>query len=55
MLLRGNIATDEDGTQNQPLAIAFSYGSGHVVYTTFHNEAGVTIDQLAVLRYFIYY
>lgn len=55
VLVRGNIATDQDGTQNQPLAIAFSYGTGHVVYTTFHNEAGVTIDQLAVLRYFIYY
>lgn len=55
VLVRGTIATDQDGSQNQPLAIAFSYGSGHVVYTTFHNEAGITADQLVVLRYFIYY
>lgn len=55
VLLRGNIATDNDGTQNQALAISLSHGSGRVVYTTFHNEAGITADQLVVLRYFIYY
>ena len=41
--------------QNQPLAIAITHGQGRVVYTTFHNEAGVTQDQLAVLRYFIHF
>lgn len=55
VLVRGTIATDEDGPQNQALAIAFNHGTGHVVYTTFHNEAGITADQLVVLRYFIFY
>jgi hypothetical protein len=55
VLVRGTVATDLSGSQNQALAISFTVGSGRVVYTTFHNEAGVTIDQLAVLRYFIYY
>jgi hypothetical protein len=39
----------------QPLAISITHGTGRVVYTTFHNEAGVTADQLAVLRYFIFF
>lgn len=29
-------------------------GEGRVVFTTFHNEAVVTPDQVAVLRHFIY-
>lgn len=55
VLVRGNIATDDDGTQDQALAISMAHGAGRVVYTTFHNEAGITADQLVVLRYFIYY
>lgn len=45
---------DAGGTQTNPLAVVLDYGAGHLVYTTFHNEAGVTDDQLKVLYYFIY-
>jgi hypothetical protein len=61
VLLRGNVTGFDGDTfdpqtfNNQPLAISFSHGSGRVVYTTFHNEAGVTTDQLAVLRFFIFF
>lgn len=61
VLLRGTVTgydeeTFEPGTfANQPLAISITHGQGRVVYTTFHNEAGVTADQLAVLRFFIHY
>jgi hypothetical protein len=30
------------------------HGQGRLVFTTFHNEAGATADQIAVLRHFIY-
>lgn len=41
-------------TYTRPLAVVLDHGAGHLVYTTFHNEAGVTDDQLKVLYYFIY-
>lgn len=61
VLLRGNVTGSDAVTfetktfSNQPLAISITHGTGRVVYTTFHNEAGVTADQLAVLRYFIFF
>ena len=54
MLLRGNYQSDAGAVTNRALAIAKTEGSGKVVYTSFHNEAGVTADQIAVLRYFVY-
>ena len=45
---------NDEGNAPEPLAVLVERGEGRVVYTTFHNEAGVTEDQLAVLRYFIY-
>ncbi|HEX7122218.1 MAG TPA: carboxypeptidase regulatory-like domain-containing protein [Gemmatimonadaceae bacterium] len=55
VLVRGTITTDDNVTEDQPLALVINYGAGRVVYTTFHNEAGVTSDQLVALRYFIFY
>ena len=52
VLLEGVVNSDDNPPE--PLAVLLEPGSGRVVYTTFHNEAGVTQDQLAVLRYFIY-
>lgn len=52
VLVNGVINDEENAPE--PLAVLFERGEGRVVYTTFHNEAGVTEDQLAVLRYFIY-
>lgn len=40
--------------QDGPLAIALEHGDGQVVYTSFHNNAVATSDQVAVLMYFIY-
>jgi hypothetical protein len=49
-------ATVREGSTSldQPIAIEILHGSGKVIYTTFHNEAGVTADQIVVLRYFIF-
>ena len=42
-------------TQNRPLAMSFVEGSGHILFTTFHNAADATPDQVKVLRFFIYF
>jgi hypothetical protein len=60
ILLRGTVTGYADSSTettfpNQPLAISITHGTGRVVYTTFHNEAGVTADQRVVLRYFIFF
>jgi hypothetical protein len=54
VLVRGSFDGYDQTYTNKPLAVYFAKGSGDVVYTSFHNEAGVTADQKAVLRYFIY-
>jgi uncharacterized protein YjdB len=54
VLLRGNYTAQSVQRTNQPLAFVISLGSGRLVFTTFHNEAGATADQIAVLRHFIY-
>lgn len=57
VLLQGSYTVD-GGTmtaQNKALAFVVTEGQGRLVYTTFHNEAAATQDQMAVLRYFIYY
>lgn len=54
VLLRGAFANYDTTYENKPLAILIPHGQGKVVFTSFHNEAGVTIDQLAVLRYFVF-
>lgn len=51
VLLRG---TPNEAEDEEPLAVRFDAGEGRVVYTSFHNEAGVTEDQVVVLRYFVY-
>ncbi len=52
VLLRGQPLQLDEG--DEPLAITFNLGSGRVVYTTFHNTAGVPSEQEGVLRYYIY-
>lgn len=52
VLVNGVINDEENAPE--PLAVLLERGEGRVVYTTFHNEADVSEDQLAVLRYFIY-
>jgi hypothetical protein len=54
VLLRGSYATYTGQVQNRPLAIVIEEGQGRIIYTSFHNEAGVTSDQLQVLRYYVY-
>lgn len=54
VLLRGDYDTGAETVLDRPLAIVVEEGAGRIIYTTFHNEAGVTIDQLAVLRYYVY-
>ncbi len=39
---------------NKPLAVSFIYGSGKVLYTSFHNETNVTSDVVQVLIGFLY-
>jgi hypothetical protein len=54
VLVRGTFEYGTDVYTDKPLAIVLAKGNGKVVFTSFHNEAGVTDDQLDVLRYFIY-
>lgn len=54
VLVRGSFESGVDTYTDKPLAIVLAKGNGKVVFTSFHNEAGVTDDQLDVLRYFIY-
>jgi hypothetical protein len=54
VLLRGTYLANGSQRANQPLAFMVTHGSGRLVFTTFHNETGVTQDQIAVLRHFIY-
>jgi uncharacterized protein YjdB len=54
VLLRGSYLADGVQRVNQPIAFVIPQGSGRLVFTTFHNEAGATQDQIAVLRHFIY-
>ena len=54
VLLRGSYTASGAQRTNQPIAFMVPQGSGRLVFTTFHNEAGATQDQIAVLRHFIY-
>jgi uncharacterized protein YjdB len=54
VLLRGSYEASGAQRTNQPIAFMVPQGSGRLVFTTFHNEAGATQDQIAVLRHFIY-
>jgi uncharacterized protein YjdB len=54
VLVRGTYVSGAVPRTNQPLAIVIPHGAGKIVFTTFHNEAGATADQIAVLRHFIY-
>jgi uncharacterized protein YjdB len=53
-LLRGSYTAGGLQRTNQPTAFVIQQGAGRLVFTTFHNEAGATADQIAVLRHFIY-
>ena len=39
--------------EDRPLAIEIQAGDGRVVYTSFHNSASATADQIAVLEHYI--
>ena len=54
VLVRASYTAGGVQQTNQPIAISIPQGSGRLVFTTFHNEAGATADQVAVLRHFIY-
>ena len=52
-LLRGDIQGWGGTMEDTPLAIEIAYGEGRVVYTSFHNSAAATEDQIAVLEHYI--
>jgi hypothetical protein len=54
VLLRGSFTDGEQTHADKPLALLITHGSGKVVFTSFHNESGVTPDQLALLRYYVF-
>lgn len=45
-----NYDTGDTVTATKPLLVHFAYGDGGVILTTFHNEANVTADSLAILK-----
>jgi hypothetical protein len=54
VLLRGTFVSGDQTYADKPLAILIPHGSGKVVFTSFHNESGLTPDQLALLRYYVF-
>lgn len=52
VLLRGQPNEIESGTE--PLAFTFTRGNGRVIFTTFHNSASASEDQIQVLSYYIF-
>jgi len=54
VLLRATYFSEGEERDNKPIAFMVPLGAGRLVFTTFHNEAGATQDQIAVLRHFIY-
>lgn len=54
VLLRANYQGDRGPVTNGPLAISIEHGLGQVVYTSFHNVAAPTEDQVAALSYFVF-
>ena len=54
VLLRGTYLAEDNPRNDQPIAFVITEGSGRLVFTTFHNDAEATQDQIAVLRHFIY-
>lgn len=52
VLLNGQPQELDSGSE--PLAITYNTDPGRLVYTTFHNEAGATADQRAVLKYYVF-
>lgn len=54
VLLTGTFNESDAMHENKPLAVVIPHGQGKVVFTSFHNEAGATTDQIAVLRFYVY-
>lgn len=54
VLARGVVVADAIAGRSAPLAIEIPLGAGRVIFTTFHNRAGVTEEQVSVLKHFIY-
>lgn len=52
VLLLGQPNEIETGTE--PLAFTFTRGNGRVIYTTFHNSASASEDQIQVLSFYIF-
>lgn len=54
VLARGTVVADSVLSRSAPLAIEIPLGAGRVIFTTFHNRAGVTEEQVSVLKHFVY-
>lgn len=50
----GDPNTYEGIVEDSPLLVEFSYGSGSVIYTTFHNEEQVTPDGLKIIKHLVF-
>lgn len=53
-LISGSFTTSDGTMTNKPLAAQFTYGSGTVIYTTFHNETQATTDMQKILQHYIF-
>lgn len=49
-----DVSTSEGDIEDSPLLVEFSYGSGNVIYTTFHNEEQVTVDGLKIIKHLVF-
>lgn len=53
ILVSGDFSTSDGAMTDKPLMVSFTYGSGIVGYTSFHNEAQLGSDPKNILLYFI--
>lgn len=54
IILQADYQGDPDPVEDGPLAISIKHGLGQVVFTSFHNVAAPTEDQVAALSYFVF-
>jgi hypothetical protein len=52
-LLGANAQQGASYVNDKPIMVKFDYGKGSVIYTSFHNEAGLTGDAVKALEYMV--
>ena len=54
MLMRGTYQSTKNDQREAPLLVKFREGKGTVIFTSFHNEAQNSQQELQLLRYLVF-